>query len=67
MTKHTILVVEDEQDIRELLAYHLEKDGFKVLEASNGKKALELVQAEKPQIVLLDIMLPDMDGMSICR
>ena len=67
MTKHTILVVEDEQDIRELLTYHLEKDGFKVLEASNGKKALELVQAEKPQIVLLDIMLPDMDGLSICR
>lgn len=67
MTKHTVLIVEDEDDIRELLAYHLEKDGFSVIQAGNGKQALEQTQSEKPQIILLDIMLPDMDGLSVCR
>lgn len=67
MTKHTVLIVEDEKDIRELLAYHLEREGFTTLQADNGQSALELAKSEKPDIILLDIMLPDTDGLSVCR
>lgn len=63
----TVLIVEDEKDIRDLLAYHLEKEGFAVVAADSGKTALERAKAEKPQIILLDIMLPDIDGLSVCR
>lgn len=63
----TILVVDDEQPIRELLAYHLDKEGFKVLEAIDGEQAIKMVAEKKPDLVLLDIMLPKIDGINVCK
>src|SRR6266404_1775569 len=65
--KRKILVVEDEKDIRELLRYNLEQEGFAVLEAEEGELALALVRRERPALVILDIMLPGMSGLEICR
>ena len=65
--KKKILVVEDEKDIRELVRYNLEQEGFSVLEAEEGEFALALVQRERPALVILDIMLPGMSGLEICR
>src|SRR5689334_21700709 len=62
-----ILVVEDEKDIRELIRYNLEQEGFTVLEAEEGELALALVRRERPALVILDIMLPGMSGLDICR
>jgi len=62
-----ILVVEDEKDIRDLLRYNLEQEGFGVLEAEDAELALALVQRERPALVVLDIMLPGMSGLDICR
>ncbi len=63
----TILVVEDEQDIRELLAYHLEREGYTALQAGDGKEGLELARSRRPDLILLDLMLPKMDGLAVCR
>jgi two-component system alkaline phosphatase synthesis response regulator PhoP len=65
--KHTILVVEDEADIAEMLAYNLEKEGYKVRTAQNGQEAVDIAADFKPEIVLLDIMMPVMDGVEACR
>jgi two-component system alkaline phosphatase synthesis response regulator PhoP len=62
-----ILIVEDEKDIRELVRYNLEQEGFSVLEAEEGELALALVRRERPALVVLDIMLPGMSGLDICR
>jgi len=62
----TILLVDDEPDILEFLGYNLEREGYKVLKAKNGKKALNLAQHHKPQLVILDVMMPVMDGMETC-
>jgi two-component system phosphate regulon response regulator PhoB len=67
MPEATILIVEDEKDIRELLAYSLGKEGFAVIEADNGVAALGLINAKQPDLVILDLMLPDMDGLSVCK
>jgi two-component system alkaline phosphatase synthesis response regulator PhoP len=67
MSKQTILVVDDEQDILELLSYTLEKEGFNVLTASNGTKALEILENVRPDLVILDVMMPEMDGVETCR
>ena len=63
----TILVVEDEQDIRDLLVYNLEREGYATLEAGDGREALDLVRLHRPNLILLDIMLPIMDGFAVCR
>ena len=63
----TILVVEDEMSIATLLKYNLEKSGFKVLLAHDGKKGLELALNETPDLILLDLMLPELDGMEVCK
>ena len=63
----TILIVEDEQDIRELLAYNLEKEGYATVQAADGKEGLELACSRKPDLILLDLMLPKMDGLAVCR
>jgi len=63
----TILLVDDEADILEFLSYNLEKEGYKVLKAKNGKKALKLAAENKPQLIILDVMMPGMDGMETCR
>ncbi len=62
-----ILVVDDEDRIRRLLRMYLEKENFIVYEADNGEKAMELAEKEKFDLIILDIMLPDRDGISICK
>lgn len=62
----TILLVDDEPDILEFLGYNLEKEGYKVLKAKNGKKGLKLAMEHKPQLIILDVMMPVMDGMEAC-
>ncbi len=62
-----ILIVEDESNIRQLVKYNLEKESYQVLEAEDGLQGLRLAKAEKPDLVLLDLMLPQMDGLEVCR
>ncbi len=65
--KRTIVVVEDERDIRELVRFHLEKEGYAVREADSGEAALAQVSAERPALIILDLMLPGTDGLEVCR
>jgi two-component system alkaline phosphatase synthesis response regulator PhoP len=67
MTKETILLVEDERNITELVKYNLEQEGFRVLTAFKGDEGLEQARNEKPSLVILDLMLPGMDGIEICK
>lgn len=67
MVKSRIAVVEDEEDIREILEYSLSREGFAVETANDGASGLEMVKKSKPDLVLLDLMLPDIDGLEICR
>lgn len=62
----TILLADDEPDILEFLGYNLEKEGYRVLKAKNGEKALRLALEHKPQLIILDVMMPGMDGMETC-
>lgn len=62
-----ILIVEDEANIRELIKFNLIKEGYNIIEAEDGLTALELVRKEKPDLIVLDLMLPGMDGMELCR
>ena len=64
---YKILVVDDEPDILEILQYNLEKEGYIVRVASNGKKGVEEARAFLPDLILLDIMMPDQDGVETCR
>lgn len=66
-TKHKILVVEDEKDIRDLLRYNLESEGFLVVEADNGESGLKLAASERAALVILDLMLPGLSGLEVCR
>ena len=63
----TILIVDDEQPIREILVYNLKKEGYNVIEASDGVTALNIALEQYPDLILLDIMLPKMDGLSVCK
>ncbi len=65
--KETILIVEDEQDIRELLVFNLQKEGYQTLEAENGQVALNIIHSKNVDLILLDLMMPVMDGLSVCR
>ncbi|NLX92106.1 MAG: response regulator transcription factor [Firmicutes bacterium] len=65
--KDKILVVDDEKPIAEIIRYNLEEEGFEVLVAFDGAEALRLAFEEKPALILLDIMLPRIDGFSVCR
>ncbi len=67
MSRERILVVEDEGDLREVVAYNLAREGFKVVTAAGGATALERLERERPDLVLLDLMLPDVDGLEVCR
>jgi two-component system alkaline phosphatase synthesis response regulator PhoP len=64
---HTILIVDDEPDILEFLSYNVRKEGYKVFTASNGLEALRLVQQINPSLILLDVMMPKMDGIETCQ
>lgn len=60
-------MVDDEKDIIELVRYNLEKERFVVISATDGEKALELVSKKKPELIILDLMLPGVDGLEVCR
>ena len=62
-----ILLVDDEQDILEFLSYNLIKEGCDVITANNGKEGLELAKKHTPDLILLDVMMPEMDGMEVCE
>lgn len=67
MTKEKILIVEDEKDIVKILEYNLKKEGFRVITVYDGEDAIDLATREHPDIVLLDLMLPGMDGLEVCK
>ena len=67
MARGAILVVDDERDIRELLDYNLRKEGYDVACVSTGEDALASVRARRPDLVVLDLMLPGVDGLEVCR
>jgi two-component system phosphate regulon response regulator PhoB len=67
VAKATIMVVEDDQDIRELISYNLGKEGYTVVPAESGEQALKLIETTNPDIIILDIMLPGMDGIEVLR
>ena len=62
-----ILLVEDEQDLADIVVYNLEREGFSVFHANDGKKALQFIKSSEVDLVLLDLMLPDMAGIDICK
>ena len=63
----TILIVDDEQTIVDILVYNLRKEGYNTIEASDGMAAVDIALKEKPDLILLDIMLPKLDGLSVCK
>ena len=67
MAKKTIFVVEDEEDILELIRHNLVKEGFMVSTATNGAEAVKAILRKPPDLILLDLMLPGMDGLDVCR
>ena len=66
-TGQKILIVEDEPDIRKLVNYNLAQERFKVLEAEDGEQGLKIIQRDKPDLVILDLMLPGLSGMELCK
>lgn len=67
MKERTILIVEDDKALVDVLNYHLSKEGYKVAIALDGEQALEMARKSQPNIILLDVMLPKMDGFQVCR
>lgn len=67
MNNNTILVVDDELDILEFVGYNLRKEGYTVLTANNGLTAIKIAQENTPDLVILDVMMPDMDGIETCE
>jgi phosphate regulon transcriptional regulator PhoB len=66
-TKRTILTIDDEKDLLELVRYNLEREGYCVKSASDGEAGLALAQRDAPDLILVDLMLPGMDGLEVCR
>ncbi len=66
-SEYTILIVEDEEDLVRLISFHLEKEGYRVMATDSGYRALELAGENQPNLIILDIMLPEMDGLEVCR
>ncbi len=67
MSKGTMLVIDDEKDLIELVRYNLEKEGFDVIGAGDGRTGLDIALRHKPDLVVLDLMMPGMDGLEVCR
>ncbi len=67
MAGEKILVIDDEKDIGELLEYNLGKEGYRVVSTYNGEEALRFIQGELPGLIILDLMLPGIDGLEVCR
>lgn len=66
-TRRKVLIVDDDEDILDLLSYNLSKEGYQVFQASDGVEALEVAKAKLPELIILDIMMPQMDGVEACR
>lgn len=66
-SKYKILIVDDEPDILEFINYNLKREGFNVYQASSGREAIETAKKQSPDLILLDIMLPEMDGIETCE
>lgn len=64
---HTLLLVDDEKDILDFLQYNLEKEGYRVFTASNGQEGIEMAQKTAPDLILMDVMMPKMDGIEACQ
>ncbi len=62
-----ILVIEDDEILQQTLTYNLEREGYAVISAKDGTKGLDLAQTQKPDLIILDVMLPQLDGLSVCR
>ena len=62
-----ILLVDDEPDILEIVGYNLSQEGYKIVTASNGKEAIMVAKKERPQLIIMDVMMPEMDGMEACE
>ncbi|MDT8412434.1 MAG: response regulator transcription factor [Vicingaceae bacterium] len=67
MTNEKILLVDDEQDILTFISYNLKKEGFEVLTALSGKEAIQIARKEKPDLIVIDVMMPEMDGIETCQ
>lgn len=67
MEKGTIVVVDDEPNIADLVGLYLERDGFRVLKAASGTQGLEQIAAHRPRLIVLDVGLPDLDGLEVCK
>ena len=67
MSKRKILIIEDDRDIVEMLEYNLQEEGYETISALNGEKGIALAGKEQPDLIILDIMLPVMDGFEVCR
>jgi two-component system, OmpR family, alkaline phosphatase synthesis response regulator PhoP len=67
MTREKILVVEDEKDILNLIGYHLEREGYEAVRVESGEAALSALRSDRPDLIVLDLMLPGMDGLDVCR
>ena len=67
MKKGTVLVIDDEKDLIELVRYNLEKEGFDVIAATDGQSGVEVVRKHRPDLVVLDLMMPGLDGLQVCQ
>ena len=67
MAKETILLVDDEEDIIELLKYNLKNEGYSILTALTGEQAIKIAKASQPDLIVLDLMLPGIDGLDVTR
>jgi DNA-binding response OmpR family regulator len=67
MAKETLLVIEDERDIVEIIEYNFTREGYTVLSATNGEKGLEIARAKRPAAIILDLMLPGLDGIEVAK
>ncbi len=67
MAGERVLIIEDDEDIREILKLRLSKEGYKIIEAEDGETGINLAELYKPELIILDIMLPGIDGYEVCR
>jgi DNA-binding response OmpR family regulator len=67
MSKGTILVIDDEKDLIELVRYNLEKEGYDIIAAGDGPSGMEVIRKHRPDLVVLDLMMPGMDGLAVCQ
>ena len=67
MSKGTVLVIDDEKDLLELVGFNLQREGYSVLTTADGREGLELARRQRPDLAILDVMMPGVDGLEICR